>query len=82
MSWDEFSTLLGGLNGDTPLGHIVSIRAETDPERIKSFSPAEKKIRNDWARKHRSVITDTKEREAALANFLSIFKEMSRKGGK
>ena len=81
MSWDEFSTLLGGLNGETPLGHIVSIRSEKDPERIKNFTPAEKKIRNDWARKHRPIITDAKERDTALAGFLAMFKEMSRKEG-
>lgn len=81
MSWDEFATLLAGLNGDTPLGHIVSIRSEKDPERIKSFTNAEKKIRNDWARKHRPIITDTKERDAALAGFLAMFKEISRKEG-
>lgn len=81
MTWDEFTTLLAGLNGDTPLGHIVSIRSEKDKERIKNFSPAEKKIRNDWARKHRPIITNTKERDTALSGFLAMFKEMSQKGG-
>lgn len=77
MSWDEFTTLLVGINGDTPLGHIVSIRAETDPERLKHFTADEKRIRNDWARRHRKVITDTKDRDAALAGFLEMFKSLS-----
>ncbi len=81
MSWDEFSTLLSGLNSDTPLGHIVSIRSETDRERIKSFTEAEKKIRAAWARSHRKVITDTAERDAALNGFLAMFKAVSGKGG-
>ena len=81
MSWDEFVTLLGGLNGETPLGRMVSIRAEKNRDRIKNFTPEEKKIRNDWARKHRRV-ADVKERDAALGGFLAMFREMSRKGGK
>lgn len=51
MSWREFSYLINGLSGDTPLGRIVSIRAESDPERIKEFTKDEKRIRNDYLRK-------------------------------
>lgn len=81
MSWDEFSTLLVGINGDTPLGHIVSIRAETDPEMLKHFTADEKRIRNDWARRHRKVITNKKEYDAAMDGFLEMFKSLSQKGG-
>lgn len=81
MSWDEFSTLLAGLNGDTPLGHIVSIRAETDKERLKQFTPAERKIRNEWRMRHRSVITDKTENQKAIESFHAMFKELSQKGG-
>jgi hypothetical protein len=81
MEWGEFLTLLAGLNGETPLGYVVSIRSEKDRERIKNFTAAEKKIRNDWAIKHRRVVTDTKERDAALSGFLAVFKEMAQKGG-
>ena len=80
MSWDEFITLLGGINGDTPLGRIVSIRAETDPETIKRFSPSEKKIRNEWRSRHRKIITDKQEYEAAMNGFLAMFKSIA-KGG-
>lgn len=51
MSWREFSYLVNGLSGDTPLGRIVSIRAETDPEQIKEFTEDEKRIRNEYLRK-------------------------------
>jgi hypothetical protein len=81
MSWDEFTTLLGGLNGETPLGHIVSIRSEKDPERLKQFTAAEKKIRNEWIMKHRRVVTDKKEYDKAMAEFHSMFKALSVKGG-
>ncbi len=50
MSWHEFCTLLSGLLPDTPLGKIVSIRAEKDPKVLKNFTKEQKKIRNDWQR--------------------------------
>lgn len=28
MEWDEFITLLAGLNGETPLGNVIRIRGE------------------------------------------------------
>lgn len=48
MQWDEFCTLLAGLMPDTPLGQVVSIRAEKDPKTIKQFSSTQRKIHNDW----------------------------------
>lgn len=80
MSWDEFATLLAGLNGDTPLGRIVSIRSETDKERLKTFTPEERKIRSAWRAKHRSVVTNKAEYDQAMAGFRAMFKSMSGKG--
>lgn len=51
MSWREFSYFINGLNGETPLGRIVSIRAENNPEKLKHFTKDEKRIRNEWRRK-------------------------------
>lgn len=51
MSWTEFCSLMAGLMHDTPLGQIVSIRAEKDPKRIKEFTKEQRRIRNDWLRK-------------------------------
>lgn len=48
MSWGEFCTLLSGIMPETPLGQIVSIRAEKDPKRIKEFTKDQRRIRNDW----------------------------------
>ena len=48
MSWTEFCSLIAGLMHDTPLGQIVSIRAEKDPKVIKDFSSEQKRIRNEW----------------------------------
>ena len=38
MKWDEFQALLVGIGPETPLGNIVSIRAEDDPEILKHFT--------------------------------------------
>lgn len=48
MSWNEFCVLLSGLLPETPLGRIVSIRAETDTKVIKSFNPEQKRIHREW----------------------------------
>ena len=81
MSWDEFLTLLSGLNYKTPLGYIVSIRSEKDSNRIKQFTAAEKKIRNEWNMKHRQVISNKEEYDGAMAGFHAMFKALSEKGG-
>ena len=46
LSWGELCSDIAGLNGDTPLGNIIRIRSEKDPEVIKKFSQAEKSITN------------------------------------
>lgn len=51
MKWNEFSSLLMGLDSKTALGRVVSIRAEEDPEILKCFTKHENKIRNDWRKK-------------------------------
>ena len=49
MSCEEFRQLLIGLNGDTPLGYVVRIRAEKNHKKIREMTVQEKKIRSDWA---------------------------------
>ena len=51
MSWKEFSYLLQGLSDKTPLGGIVAIRAENDPETIKQFTAEQRRIRNEYRAK-------------------------------
>lgn len=48
MKWDEFKDLLSGLGPDTPLGRIVSIRAEDDPDILEHFGTEQKRIRREW----------------------------------
>ena len=52
MLWDEFATLLAGLNGDTPLGYLVRIRSEKDIKVRQKFTREEKKIYSEWRSRH------------------------------
>lgn len=49
LTLEEFLLSVQGLGAETPLGKIVQIRAENNPERIKKLTIWERKIRNDWA---------------------------------
>lgn len=51
MKWNEFKAFISGLDHESPLGRIVSIRAEDDPEVLKSFNKEQHRIRNEWRRK-------------------------------
>lgn len=44
----EYRRLLVGLNADTPLGYVVSIRSEKNPQKIKEMTTNEKEIRFQW----------------------------------
>ena len=54
LDFDEFLNLTSCLMPDTPLGQIVAIRSEDDPDIIKEFNSAQKKIRNDWLNREMS----------------------------
>ena len=76
MTWDEFTTLLSGLNADTPLGNIVSIRSEKDPKRIKDFTKDQKRIHRDWQRKQAENMT-REEYDEAMKMFSNLFRGMA-----
>lgn len=48
MPWSEFSNLVTGLLPETPLGSIVQIRSEDDPDMLKKFTADQLAIRNKW----------------------------------
>lgn len=60
MQWGEFCALLTGLNGDTPLGHVVDVRSTTDKERIKNMSASDKRIRAEWQARQSKKPIDSK----------------------
>lgn len=48
ISYQEYTQLLIGIGGDTPLGNVVQIRAETDSKKINEFNTYEKRIYREW----------------------------------
>ena len=76
MSWREFSYLINGLSGETPLGRIVRIRAENDPEVLKKFSKEEKQIRNDY-RRHMAKQLPQQDVKNAMERFRQAFIRLS-----
>jgi len=77
MKWDEFKALVSGLSAETPLGRMVSIRAENDKDTIKRFTKEQKRIRNEW--RNRSAQNMDKETfEQAMKGLEEMFKDMAK----
>lgn len=73
MTWDEFTTLLSGILPETPLGYIVSIRSENDREKLKNFTPEQRRIRNAWRmRNAKEQQWTAKDATQAVAEFQKI----------
>lgn len=72
MSWNEFCTLLSGLMPDTPLGRVVSIRAETDPDIIKNFNDGQRRIYNEWRAR---IIRKRRENPEAYKKYVDKFQQ-------
>lgn len=70
MSWGEFAAYVNGLGPDTPLGRIVSIRAEKDPQVLKEFTADQKRIRSEYQRKQAM-----KKPQSEVNNALEMFKQ-------
>lgn len=67
---------MSGLDGRTPLGRIISIRAEDDREVLKQFTPEQKRIRSEWRRK-RAKKMSAKDTAAAIESFKRMFIELA-----
>lgn len=83
MDWYEFQTKLQMLNDKTPLGQMVYIRSEKDPEVLKHFTKEQMRIRKEYMKKQAQSITkDSDKYKAAMQDFKSMFsafKSMSKK---
>lgn len=76
MKWTEFRAYITGLGSDSPLGKIISIRAEDDPMVLKKFNDSQKKIRSAWrSRKARQM--PQKEIDLFLADMQRAFRELA-----
>lgn len=78
LEWGELMSDIAGLKPDTPLGNIVRIRSEKDPEAIKNFSSWEKQIRNEWLNKNASQMSK-ETYEKAMNDFKNMFIALSKK---
>lgn len=77
MSWNEFCTLLSGIMTKTPLGQIVSIRAEEDKDILKNFTEEQHKIRNEWRNRNNTTIEMTdEEKEQKIKEFEQMMASM------
>lgn len=77
MPWSEFCSLLSGLLPDTPLGRVVSIRAEKDAKIIKGFSKEQRRIHNDWIlRRNQKLRDDPEAYRQRMSEFQRWCKEM------
>ena len=76
MTWSEFATLLSGLMPDTPLGQIISIRAEKDKDVIKRFTKEQKRIQSDWKRRQSKNI-DKESYDDAMNAFKNMLISMA-----
>lgn len=79
LPWGEFIALLEGIMPETPLGQVVSIRAEEDPEVIKCFNDEQRRVRDEW-RSRRAMSMPEEEYDKAMAQFSALFRGMV-KGG-
>ena len=69
--------MLSGLNGDTALGYVVQIRAETDTKKINKMTKKEKDIRNEWFKFQRENNKNEKI-EIRVEDISKIFSKMFR----
>lgn len=76
LSWGELISDIEGLNSETPLGNVIRIRKEKDPEVLKKFTPEEIKIRNEWLTKSASQISE-ENYEQAMESIKNMFKTMA-----
>lgn len=81
MSWGEFKDYLSAISSETPLGRIVSIRSEEDPETLKHFTKEQHRIRNEWRTHKSQQISDT-EMQRVLEEFKKAFISMAGGGRK
>ena len=78
MDWIEFTTLLAGIMPDTPLGNIISIRAEDDADTLEHFSEEQHRIRDEWRDKQTQRMIESMSTEEGMKEGRSMFLDMCR----
>lgn len=76
ISYEEFRQLLVGLNGETALGYVVSIRSETDIKRINNMTKKELEIRQEWSNFLKKQKNNVEQKELSSKEIDDIFSKM------
>lgn len=76
MKTKELFMFIRGLGPETPLGRIISIRAENDPEVLKEFTPDQRRIRTEWLKKQAGTVSEER-MEQVLETFKMAFMGMA-----
>ena len=61
---------------DTPLGQIVSIRAENDPEMLKCFNAEQLRIHDEWQARRAENMSGA-EYDRAMADLSAMFRRFA-----
>ncbi len=80
MKWAEFRSLVTGLGAETPLGQVIRIRAEDDPESLKNFTDGQRRINSEW-RKKQAKARSEQEIGAFLESMKQAFIELAGDAG-
>jgi hypothetical protein len=77
LKWDEFKALVSSLSAETPLGRIVSIRAESDKDVLKRFTREQNRIRNEWRNRSAQNMSQ-EEYNLAMKGFERMLEDMAK----
>lgn len=69
--------LISGLGPKTPLGQIVAIRAEDNQDILKTYSPAQRRIRSEYRNKKAKNVKPEKVADA-LEGIKQAFIQMAK----
>jgi hypothetical protein len=77
MPWSEFTSLITGLLPETPLGAVIKIRSEDDPDMLKRFNKDQLDMRNKWRDKQAFKQLDNPEvLKQSMDNLSTMIKDM------
>lgn len=74
LPYPDWAKLVGGLMDDTPLGRVVTVRAEQDPKIVAQMNPWQRNIRTEWRafQTHRAAEKPPQELRAQMASLERI----------
>nr|DAM40457.1 MAG TPA: hypothetical protein [Caudoviricetes sp.] len=68
--------MLVGLNSETALGYVVTIRSETDIKRINNMTKKELEIRQEWSNFLKKQKNKVEQKELSSKEIDDIFSKM------